>query len=196
MVKYVLSFIFEIIILKNKISSFLSLHDWNVKFPDNSLTFWQNFIFPWHNMKFPDNSLTLKKFKIPWHFPDAYEPWKTLIRLGGCPGWTESSLGAHIILLVLSWGGSYTSEYQPEHLIGPSVFKFYINSKMFYQFIRWNSSYFLFYPADKDLNETLLYYNWATSWENLFQTYANNKGADQPAHPRSQISTFVLRFLV
>ena len=31
---------------------------------------------------------------------------KTLIRLGGCPGWSESSLGAHAILLVLSWGGS------------------------------------------------------------------------------------------
>ena len=28
---------------------------------------------------------------------------KTLIRLG----WSESSLGAHIILLVLSWGGSF-----------------------------------------------------------------------------------------
>ena len=26
-------------------------------------------------------------------------------------------------------------------------------------------------------------------------TYANNKGADQSAHPRSLISTFVVRFL-
>ena len=31
---------------------------------------------------------------------------KTLIRLGGCPGWSESLLGAHAISLVLSWGGS------------------------------------------------------------------------------------------
>ena len=30
-----------------------------------------------------------------------------LIGLGWCPGWSESSLGAHAILLVLSWGGSY-----------------------------------------------------------------------------------------
>ena len=30
---------------------------------------------------------------------------KTLIRLGGCPGWSESLLSAHAILLVLSWGG-------------------------------------------------------------------------------------------
>ena len=32
---------------------------------------------------------------------------KTLIRLGGCPGWSESSLGAHASLLVLSRGGLY-----------------------------------------------------------------------------------------
>ena len=31
---------------------------------------------------------------------------KILIRLGICPGWSESSLGAQTILLVLSWGGS------------------------------------------------------------------------------------------
>ena len=31
---------------------------------------------------------------------------KTLNRLGGCPGWSESSLGTKVILLVLSWGGS------------------------------------------------------------------------------------------
>ena len=37
---------------------------------------------------------------------------------------------------------------------------------------------------------------WALSWENLFMPYANNKGADQPAHPRSLISAFVVRCLV
>ena len=36
---------------------------------------------------------------------------------------------------------------------------------------------------------------WATSWENLSMPYANNKGADQPAHPRSLISAFVIRSL-
>ena len=36
---------------------------------------------------------------------------------------------------------------------------------------------------------------WAPSWENLFLPYANNKGADQPAHPRSLISAFVVRCL-
>ena len=32
---------------------------------------------------------------------------KALIRLGGCPCWSESSLGSKVILLVLSWGGSF-----------------------------------------------------------------------------------------
>ena len=36
---------------------------------------------------------------------------------------------------------------------------------------------------------------WATSWENLFMPYVNNKGTDQPAHPRSLISAFVFRCL-
>ena len=37
---------------------------------------------------------------------------------------------------------------------------------------------------------------WATWRENLFLPYANNKGADQPAHdPRSLISTFIVRCL-
>ena len=32
-------------------------------------------------------------------------------------------------------------------------------------------------------------------WETLFMPYANNKGADQPAHPRSLIRAFVVRCL-
>ena len=36
-------------------------------------------------------------------------------------------------------------------------------------------------------------HKWVTSWENLFMPYANNKGADQPAHPRSLTSAFVVR---
>ena len=38
-------------------------------------------------------------------------------------------------------------------------------------------------------------HNWASSWENLFMTYANTKGADQPAHPRCLISAFIVRSL-
>ena len=38
--------------------------------------------------------------------PSLPSAQRRLIRLGGCPGWSESSLGAQVILLVLSWGGS------------------------------------------------------------------------------------------
>ena len=33
------------------------------------------------------------------------------------------------------------------------------------------------------------------SWENPFSPYVNNTGADQPAHPRSLINSFVVRCL-
>ena len=36
---------------------------------------------------------------------------------------------------------------------------------------------------------------WAMSWENLFLSYVNNKGTDQPAHPHSLTSTFVVHSL-
>ena len=36
---------------------------------------------------------------------------------------------------------------------------------------------------------------WATSLENLFMPYVTNKGTDQPAHPRSLISAFVVHCL-
>ena len=36
---------------------------------------------------------------------------------------------------------------------------------------------------------------WALERENLSLVFVNNKGADQPAHPRSLISTFVILLL-
>ena len=35
---------------------------------------------------------------------------------------------------------------------------------------------------------------WASTRENMFSGIANNKGADQPAHPRSLISTFCFAY--
>ena len=40
-----------------------------------------------------------------WHV----RPAKTRISLGGCPDWSEFLLGAQVIALVLSWGGSNVS---------------------------------------------------------------------------------------
>ena len=45
--------------------------------------------------------------KKPWvYLSYPLSAWRTLIRLGRCPGWSESLLGAQVTLLVLSWGGS------------------------------------------------------------------------------------------
>ena len=35
---------------------------------------------------------------------------------------------------------------------------------------------------------------WASTWENLSSGVWNNTGTDQPAHPRSLISAFVIHF--
>ena len=42
---------------------------------------------------------------------------------------------------------------------------------------------------------TLIKMKWASTRENLSSGFANNKGADQPAHPRSLISVFVIPVL-
>ena len=42
---------------------------------------------------------------------------KTLVRLGRCPGCSESSLGAHAILLVLLWGGSNEPSHEKRTLV-------------------------------------------------------------------------------
>ena len=41
-------------------------------------------------------------------------------------------------------------------------------------------------------NFSLMLSIWATSWENLFMTYAKYKGADQPAHPCCLINAFIV----
>ena len=42
---------------------------------------------------------------------------RRLIRLGTCPGWSEFSLTAKVILLVLSWGGSFVLFYFNANLV-------------------------------------------------------------------------------
>ena len=85
---------------------------------------------------------------------------KTLIRLGACPGWSESSLGTHS----LCWFC-------------------HVEAQIYFGYFSRNLSGFANFVC---------HCRWATSWENLFLPYANNKGADQPAHPRSLISAFVI----
>ena len=80
----------------------------------------------------------------------AWASAKTLIRLGKCPGWSESSLGAQVILLVLSWGGSYTrinrkmTKQQSGRSFGPNVIWNHFTIQQFYGHIRPKIKYFLF----------------------------------------------------
>ena len=48
---------------------------------------------------------------------------------------------------------------------------------------------------DVTVSKSALFSLWATSWENLFMPYGNNKGTDQPGHLRSLISTFAVHCL-
>ena len=64
-----------------------------------------------------------QSFRYPCE--ESFDPWlpfestvKTMIRLGWCPGWSESSLGAQVILLVLSCGGSYISHVTTKPAFG------------------------------------------------------------------------------
>ena len=51
------------------------------------------------------------------------------------------------------------------------------------------------FTEDEKYHNLMSWLIWASSWENLFLLYANNKGADQPAQLRSLISTFVVHYL-
>ena len=79
---------------------------------------------------------------------------KTLIKLGGWPGWYESSLGAKVILLVLSWGGSNICVFQVSSLkktrYGQSALSFYFTG--------------IFYIDIEDLTQLLMYYWIKPAW--------------------------------
>ena len=52
-----------------------------------------------------NQEFSLSAWRKPGSLPTHWAPAKTLIRLGGCWGWSESLLDAQVILLVLSWDG-------------------------------------------------------------------------------------------
>ena len=52
-------------------------------------------------------SVSAVHMKKPWGLSYSLSAQWRLFRLSGCPGWSESSLGGHISLLVLSCCGSY-----------------------------------------------------------------------------------------
>ena len=87
--------------------AYLSLIGW--KKMSRSMT--KPILWPVHSAKTQISLGSVLKLRFPNE--EAFGSWlpikrtgKTLIRLGGCPGWSESSLGAHVILFVLSFCGS------------------------------------------------------------------------------------------
>ena len=60
---------------------------------------------------------------------------KTLIQMGRCPGWSESSLGTHVILLVLSCGGSYNLVWPKYPSHGLTQLLYLYGSRFFLQFL-------------------------------------------------------------
>ena len=176
---------------------------------------------------------------------------KILIRLGRCPGWSESSLGAHVILLVLSCRSSYISLgllnscciYAFLRIFNHTMLRYVLymsqckttNNKMAWakQRLRsgWASAqsdqsiccalsgWFLHVDReDSDQSGQMSVYTgrtghfiglvtqvisgvWSCTGLVIFgpghvkmglMAYVNNKGAEQPAHACSLISTFVV----
>ena len=127
---------------------------------------------------------------------------KTLIRLGGCPGWSESSQGAnsfcwfcHVVAHISKRFSRNGEQCRPwsNCSFESSLIWFYtvcpnpsVQNVRIFMVRTYSAKEFCFI-----LNGLTI----ATSWENLFMLYANNKGADQPAHPRSLISIFVVHCL-
>ena len=73
----------------------------------------------------PDWSVFAVCMKKVWVHSYPLSAWqRLLIRLGKCPGWSESSLGAHVILLDLSCAGSNNKNY-PRIMIGMNFCEFY-----------------------------------------------------------------------
>ena len=74
-----------------------------------------------------------------------------------------------------------------------SVVRLYFQSewKIVWILIRWLHQN----PADLDLECFQNRINWALTRESLSSGVCDNKGPDQPAHPRRLISAFVIRFL-
>ena len=51
--------------------------------------------------------------------------------------------------------------------------------------IRFNENKYKQHERNMTKSDKVRKIKWASSWENLFMPYANNKGADQPAHSHS-----------
>ena len=122
---------------------------------------------------------------------------KTLIRLGGCPGWSESSLGAHS----LCWLCHVAAKFIKHRPIGKSNYVVaFIEPEVRSAVVQLKSKskeaiMNVFKAKYAVCRIIFLLYLMGQVMRKQVMPYANNKGADQPAHPRNLISAFVVRSL-
>ena len=134
---------------------------------------------------------------------------KVLARLRGCAGLPEPSLLAYAISTKFAWRGpnvkalsknSYARNKIHYGCLAPS--KYFATQDYFlasYCKPCNPASDATRFPWEEIFNLNLETFKhssiWAMSWENFILPYANNKDADQPAHPCSLISVIVIRCL-
>ena len=111
---------------------------------------------------------------------------KILIKLGGCPGWPESSLGAQVILLVLSYSGSIAYFFTSNNL----VLAWHIHCFLITAFsvLQNSNTQFLNCLVKRKQNFLYHWYNWAASWQIQQNDCAHSEDSDQPGHMPSLIS--------
>ena len=137
-----------------------SINKFQVWFWENGYSITANWAGAWQNQQMASMSSKdsdqlaqlhslIRAFAVFSKGSQRFQRQRRLIRQRRCVRWSDSLLGAQIILLLLLYSGS----------------------------------------------NSISSIKWAPSWENLSVQYANNKSADQPAHPHSLISTFVVHCL-
>ena len=104
---------------------------------------------------------------------------RRLISLGGCPGWSESSLGAQSFCCFC---------HEVAHIINVCL---WFSDSFFTKCIGYNTNYWCNYIGKSDGHQ----YKWAATWQNQQSECAPSKDSDQPGHLPSLIRVFAVRLM-
>ena len=125
--------------------------------------------------------------KRVWILSYSYSAQRRLIRLVGCPGWSESSLCVHIILLVLSCRGSI--------FFWNKLLIYLLHSKVtcysMLENVLWRICLTDGRLKDCSLRHILI--TWAATWQNQQNECTPSEDSDQPGHPPSLNRVFAVR---
>ena len=136
---------------------------------------------------------------------------KTLIRLGECPGWSESLLGAqpfccfcYVVAQICSYHlFSFLAIFKTDQQILLFLKTKYLQSNLNWtkcslKQSKWEITYRIFNtpPYLNGKHNFVSYYTinkiWATSWQNQQNDCAPSEDSDQPGHPPSLIRVFAV----